>query len=110
MQPARAKAELTLLKPQDVKGDKAHLRVKVREKVRFAKSLLPHWHSCSQEEPCSLCKEQEERNPCVAETLQGLSSDTSLLELTAGGFPAKAPAPHLLFPDQSGNSEQALEE
>lgn len=36
MQPAQAKAELMLLKPQDVKGDKAHLRVKVREKVRFA--------------------------------------------------------------------------
>lgn len=109
MQPARAKAELMLLKPQDVKGDKAHLRVKVREKVRFAVSpplLARH----SQEEPCSLCKEQERRNPCDAEALQGLSSDTFLLELTAGGFPAKAPASHLLFPDQSGNYEQVLEE
>lgn len=39
-----------LLKPQDVKGDKAHLRVKVREKVKFAKPLLPHRRSPA---PCA---------------------------------------------------------
>lgn len=60
MQPAQAKAELMLLKPQDMKGDKAHLRVKVREKVRFAKSLLPHWHSAPRSSPVPCAKSRRE--------------------------------------------------
>lgn len=102
MQPARAKAELMLLKPQDVKGDKAHLRVKVREKVKFAKSLLPGG---------ALFPVQRAggKQSLWCRNFAGLSSDTSLLELPVGGLPARAPAAHLLFPDQRGNSEQVLE-
>lgn len=71
MQPARAKAELMLLKPQDVKGDKAHLRVKVREKVKFAKSLLPHKHSTSRRSPAPCAKSRREGIPVMQELCRG---------------------------------------
>lgn len=72
MKPAQAKAELMLLKPQDVKGDKAHLRVKVREKVKFAKSLLPQQHSTPRRSPVPCAKSRREGIPVMQKLCRAL--------------------------------------
>lgn len=87
MQPARAKAELMLLKPYDVKGDKAHLGSQGEEESQVCKLSPPSPAQRSQElRPAPCAKSGQGRNPCDALGLRGLSLAPPS-ELTAGTQP-----------------------
>lgn len=90
MQPARAKAELMLLKPHDVKGDKAHLGRQGEGESQVCKLSPPSPAQRSQEpRPAPSAQSGKGRNPGDAQGSQGLPSPASPSELTAGTQPGR---------------------
>ena len=77
-----------LLKPHNVKGDKAHPGCQGEGESQVCKLSPPSLTQSSQEpRPAPCATSGQGRNPCDAQGWQGLSSNASALELTAGTQP-----------------------